>query len=527
MAILVLVAALAAALLQTGRAAPAAAAELPAGARLVRVAPPAADPNGASGEPALSADGLVVAFATDASNFGPADGNGLRDVYTFDLATGRAELVSARADGQAANGVSGTPTLSGDGRVVAFVTAADNLVPVPPTQKTLVVVRERGGAPQLASRAIGGAAPDGDSFQPDISADGRYVVFASAASNLVPGDTNGKTDVFLYDRLRATVARVSVSTSGRQANGNSSNPRISADGRYVCFSSAATNLVRGDRNRVQDVFVRDLLRGRTERVTLSSTGKEQNAALAPPFAQVCDLSADGRYVVFDSDATNLVRGDVNGRTDVFLRDRARRRTILVSRTVSDGLGLSDSFNPAISGDGRTVVFQSFAENLAPPFASREHVYVRGVGSGGTATLDEPAAGPFEEFWRTPLYVQPAIAQDGTVAAFESRHSTIVAGDANGVADVFVRSVAPPDTRAARRLPGVVRGRRVRLVATSPDPTADRALCRIDRRRPFRCRLRRTIELRGLRRGRHRLVVAAGGPGRLYDRAPLVWRFRVR
>ncbi len=504
----------------------AAADELPGGGRLVRVAPAGAEPNGASGEPALSADGSVIAFASDASNFGPEDTNGLRDVYVFDLRSRRAELVSTAADGSQANGVSATPSISADGTVVAFVTAADNLVPLPPTQKTLVIVRKRGGPPELASRARGGAAPDGDSFQPHLSADGRFVAFASAASNLVPGDTNRKTDVFVYDRLSGALERVSVSRSGRQANGNSANPRISADGRYVCFSSAASNLVPGDRNRVQDVFVRDRLRRRTERVSVSSSGREQNAALAPPFAQVCDISADGRYVVFDSDASNLARGDINGRTDVFLRDRKRRRTELVSRTVEDGLGLSDSFNPALSGDGRTVVFQSFAENLAPPFGSREHVYVRGIGSGGTATLDEPTAGRFEEFWRTPLLVQPAISSDGRVAAFESRQGVIVPDDRNGVADVFVRSVVPPETRLATPLPKLVRGSVARIAADSPDPTADRALCRLDRRPPFRCPLGRTITLRRLRKGLHRFAIAAGAPGTLYDRSPLVWRFRV-
>jgi Tol biopolymer transport system component len=172
------------------------------------------------------------------------------------------------------------------------------------------------GTTTRVSVASNGAQGNGDSFSSSISADGRYVAFHSIASNLVSGDTNGAWDVFVHDRQSGQTTRVSAASNGAQGNGDSESPSISADGRYVAFSSDASNLVSGDTNGAWDVFVHDRQSGQTTRVSAASNGAQGNGDSESP-----SISADGRYVAFSSDASNLVSGDTNGAWDVFVHDR--------------------------------------------------------------------------------------------------------------------------------------------------------------------------------------------------------------
>jgi Tol biopolymer transport system component len=174
----------------------------------------------------------------------------------------------------------------------------------------------QGATTQRVSASSTGAQGLGYSDDPALSADGRYVAFSSEASNLVPGDTNDTYDVFVRDQQTGTTSRVSVSGTGEQGSDYSYDPAISADGRYVTFASGAWNLVPGDTNDTTDVFVRDRRTGTTGRVSVSGTGEQGNGESFSPV-----LSADGRYVAFDSDASNLVPGDTNDTNDVFVRDR--------------------------------------------------------------------------------------------------------------------------------------------------------------------------------------------------------------
>jgi Tol biopolymer transport system component len=169
-----------------------------------------------------------------------------------------------------------------------------------------------------------GVEGNGESRWPSISSDGRYVGFSSSATNLVTGDTNGSYDVFVYDRQTGQTIRVSVDSTGVQANIDSSWSSISSDGRYVAFSSIATNLVAGDTNGSYDVFVYDRQTGQTIRVSVDSTGVQGNGESFWP-----SISSDGRYVVFDSLAMNLVAGDTNGSRDIFVRDRQRGMFYLI------------------------------------------------------------------------------------------------------------------------------------------------------------------------------------------------------
>jgi archaellum component FlaF (FlaF/FlaG flagellin family) len=193
-----------------------------------------------------------------------------------------------------------------------------------------------------------------------VSADGRYVAFESVSDNLVPGDTNGVDDVFVRDRQSGQTERVSVDSSGVQGNGRSNFPSISADGRYVAFWSLADNLVSGDTNGAYDVFVHDRQSGQTERVSVDSSGAQANNSSFNP-----SISGDGRYVAFQSYADDLVPGDTNGFADVFVHDRQSHWTERVSVDSSGVQGDGHSYLPSISADGRHVAFLSAADDLVP------------------------------------------------------------------------------------------------------------------------------------------------------------------
>ena len=268
--------------------------------------------------PSISADGRFVAFAAWARNLAPGDTNGFGDVFVHDRGTGTTERLSVDRTGTEANDTIHQPAISGDGHVVAFVSAATNLVPGDTNGQADVFVHDRpSGTTERVSVNSAGAEGDGSSERPTLSADGRYVAFSSSATNLVPGDTNGQSDVFVHDRRTGTTERVSVDSAGTEANGWSERPSISADGRFVAFCSYATNLVPRDTNGRWDEFVHDRQTHTTERVSVDSAGTEGNGD-----SRGASLSADGRFVAFASDANNLVPWDTNSVTDVFVRDRS-------------------------------------------------------------------------------------------------------------------------------------------------------------------------------------------------------------
>ncbi len=343
----------------------------------VSVSSTGAEANGTSYAPAISADGRFVAFRSDATNLVPGDTNGVSDAFVRDRMTGTTERVSVSSAGAEANGTSYAPAISADGRFVAFSSDATNLVGRDTNAAVDVFVHDRlTGTTKRVSVSSTGVQANDDSFAgfaPAISADGRFVAFSSDATNLVPGDTNGQTDVFVRDRCltngvpvagcTAKTERVSVSSSRAQGNGDSSTPVLSADGRLVAFASEADDLVIGDTNHAFDVFVHDGMTGMTERVSVDSTGAQANAASIEHFCPA--LSADGRFVAFESDATNLVPGDTNGTTDVFVRDRLAATTDRVSVDSAGAQANDRSDFPAISADGSVVAFVSTASNLVP------------------------------------------------------------------------------------------------------------------------------------------------------------------
>ena len=388
--------------------------------------------NDGSFDPALSADGRFVAFYSRASNLVPGDTNGFDDVFVRDRRQGRTERVSVGPGGVQGDADSyGLPAISADGRFVAFVSGATNLVPGDTNGFVQVFVRDRQtGTTQRVSVGPRGAKGDADSFDPAISAGGRFVAFTSWASNLVPGDTNDTTDVFVRDRQTGTTRRVSVGPRGVQGDAGSYGPALSADGRFVAFQSSATNLVPGDTNGAGDVFVRDRRTRRTERVSVSTGGVQSDRSSGS-----AAISADGRFVAFYSAATNLVPGDTNGAGDVFVRDRRTGRTERASVSTGGVQGDREgSDSPAISADGRFVAFVSWASNLVPVDTLVGDVFVRDRRAGTTRRV---SVGPGGVQGNGTSYF-PALSADGRFVAFPSIASNLVPGDTNDVFDVFVR-----------------------------------------------------------------------------------------
>jgi Tol biopolymer transport system component len=318
--------------------------------------------NGESFAPSISAGGWFVAFVSYADNLVPDDFNFSADVFVRDRRSGATVRVSGGSGLDEADDDSLFAAISADGSSVAFVSDATNLVPGDTNDSADVfVVDGRTGRTERVNVARDGAEGNKGSLPPvAISAGGRFVAFASEASNLVPGDTNGVADVFLRDRRTKRTVRVSVGQGGAQGNDISFVQAISADGRFVVFYSYASNLVPNDTNKSPDVFVWDRRTRTTERVSVARHGAQANDG-----SDFAAISADGRYVTFHSLAGNLVPGDTNGAGDVFLRDRTARRTERVSVARNGAQAKGSSVQSTISADGQFVAFTSDAANLVP------------------------------------------------------------------------------------------------------------------------------------------------------------------
>jgi Tol biopolymer transport system component len=402
-------------------------------------------------------------------------------------APGDITRVSVASGGAEGNDMSRWPQISGDGKFVVFESYATNLVSNDTNGEPDIFVHNRQtGITQRVSVADDESQANSWSESDlAISSDGRYVAFASMASNLVSGDTNGILDVFVRDRLLGQTRRVSVDSGGAQAIGdegsNFGGIVTSADGRFVAFTSNVSNLVNNDTNGVEDVFVHDLQMGTTRRVSVSSSGVQANGS-----STSSDISADGHLILFGSNATNLVSGDTNAASDLFLHNLLTGQTTRVSVNSNEEQADDSSQGGAMSGDGRYVAFSSEAENLAPDYEFWEHVYVRDLTTGETTRASVTTSGDTLAGWaESPaisddgryvafefddkgdgapqrwIYVRdrltgqtieaswgdfdgegspfnPTLSADGRFLAFDSGMSTLVNGDTNEVRDVFVR-----------------------------------------------------------------------------------------
>ncbi len=392
-------------------------------------APDGSTANGASFVSAVSADGSVVAYASDATNLVADDQNGMTDVFVYARRTGTTERVSVGGDGRGGDGLSAGVALSGDGRFVAFASVASNLVPGDSNGVADVFVRDRElGTTERVSVGAAGAQADGTSFgHVSISADGRFVAFRSFAANLVADDTNGATDVFVRDRQADTTERVSVGVHGQGA-GMSFWPSLSADGDSVAFASAADNLVPNDQNRAIDVFVRHRSGGTTERMSIADPDREPtSASIGFPM-----LSGDGAVVAFSSSARELLPDgeDTKGKVDLFVRMRAEAEPTRVSIAADGAEADGASVEGALSRDGRMVVFYSAATNLVDGDTNAvTDVFARDRESGRLSRLVAGDAATYLS--------GAAVSATGDVVTVYGEAANLVDGDTNGVSDVFV------------------------------------------------------------------------------------------
>lgn len=386
---------------------------IPPGTDIVSLHTNGTQGNASSDVSAVSQDGQLVAFASSATNLVDEDTNTATDVFMRDRTARTTERISVSSTGGNANGNSDSPAISLDGRYVVFQSQADNLVSGKGTRGSYsVYVRDRQTGTTTCITATGNTGPGGSgtsSFYPTISGNGRYVaywlydsnaknaniamhdrqtsttatitvaspasayysapslsengryvVLATTATSLVSGDTNGVSDIFLYDRQTSTFSRVSVATDSTQATGASYTPMISADGTRVAFASAAANLVPNDTNTQNDIFLRDLTTSQTTRVSVASDGTQLTSTSAVP-----RLSGGGRFVVFLSTGSRQVQGqgDLSSYADIYVRDIVAAQTTIVSKSYTGTAQDGYANNPAISDDGKVIAFTSTATNL--------------------------------------------------------------------------------------------------------------------------------------------------------------------
>lgn len=370
--------------------------------------------------PSVSDGGRVVAFHSAAATLVAGDTNGVIDAFARDMTTGTTVRVSVSSAGVQGDGDSSFPSISANGRYVAFESFATGLVPGDTNSVRDVFVHDRvTGATVRASLGTGSVESNGGCGWASISAGGDLVAFESTAGNLVPGDGNGTYDVFVRDLGEDTLVRVSVSSSGAEGNAQSRRPSLSADGRFVAFESDATNL---DPLGVEGVFVHELATGVTRLVSTNILG--QPAIDTGPTGSAA-ISGDGRWVAFMSWADGLVPVDSYNGPDVFLKDTATGQVWLASQS-SSGQFSAFAGEPAISADGRYVAFDlGFTGRLVYRF-DRELGYA------------EPASIPAGGGTPDSRTRNAAISPDGTVVAFESGAQNILPEDTDVFFDVFTR-----------------------------------------------------------------------------------------
>ena len=316
--------------------------------------------NGNTSAPAIGASGRWVVYSSNATNLVRGDTNNAADIFVTDMRRGKTKLISASPAGAPANGPSLVPAITGDGRYITYASDASNLVTDDPNGHERDVFRfdTDTGTTILISRSASGGGADDASYSSAISADGNVVTFQSDATNLVSGDTNGASDVFAYDVTAASTSVVSADVSGASADGASFQPFISADGRYVSFTSAASDLVPDDANADWDGFLRDRTTGTTRALSVTPDGQPADGR-----SQFAVVSQDGAWATFLSNASDLGLPARDGVSQVYLQNLATGALTLVSVGLRGKPGNHDSDSTSITGDGRHVAFSSAAGNL--------------------------------------------------------------------------------------------------------------------------------------------------------------------
>lgn len=384
----------------------------------------------------VSGDGRFTAFSSLASNLVSGDNNGSRDIFVHDSLTGTTIRASVHSKGAEGAKNSHNPSISADGRYVAFDSLAQNLVPGDTNTDWDVFVHDTKDRRTVrVSLNSAGGQVYGDSRYPSISADGRFVAFESTSSGLVLGDNNKDTDVFLHDTLTGTTSRVSVSSAGAEGDSESYSCAVSDDGRRVVFASYASNLMGGNTWWTCHTYLHDTQTKVTSMVSVNSSSQEADWDSFSP-----SISGDGRFVSFDTAATNLVPGDTNNNSDVFLRDTLAGTTSRISVGTAGEQGEWGSMYSSVSADGRFVAFESYATTLVPGDTNQSgDIFLRDTLLGTTKRVSLSSDGAQGDGHST----FPSISAAGDYVSFDSDASTLVQSDTNNSTDIFVACTLAP------------------------------------------------------------------------------------
>ena len=384
--------------------------------------------------PSISEDGRHVAFQTQAALL-PADTNGMDDVYVVDRQTGSVTCASTTLNGVYGNGTSAAPHISTDGRWVAFSSTSTNLQQLDSNGAMLDVFLkdlQTGTLTRVSDAHLSPSSASGHSDFPSVSDDGRFVAFHSEAVDLIANDTNNANDIFVRDMQTGLTERISEGVWG-QSNGGSFFPVISGDGTHVAFQSDASNLILFDNNGALDVFVKPdklnpLLVSRTP-LGAPGNGNSGNAS----------ISTTGSHVAFDTDATNIDVADINGATDVYVFEVATLEMELASLAQWQAQGASGAQESQLARDGRSIAFAS-ASSLAPNSSpGYTNIFVRDLEADMTWTASAPSGAATSA---TGDSDHPVLAQGGAVVAFSSDAADLVPGDPSNKDEVFVRTMHP-------------------------------------------------------------------------------------
>ena len=409
---------------------------------LVSVATTGRPANQASSQPAISADGRYVAFTSKANNLVAGDTNRKTDIFVRDLLLGVTERVSVASDGTQGNDNSNEPAISGNGRFVVFTSEATNLVPESEDRRggdwyrgpgIYVYLHDRQThTTELVSIDSNGVPADERAWLGDVSYDGRYVIFSSHCEHLVQPDYNGnRRDVFYHDRVTGLTRMIDLKPNGQNPWEGGSFSVISADGNRIVYRSLDGGLVAGDTNQDFDIFVYDVAAGTTQRVSVTSGGAQGNDMANRP-----SISADGLFAVFDTTSA-LVTGDSNGRSDVFVHDLAAGVTTRVSVRSDGAQANNQSTQASLSGDGRLVVFISTATNLVAGDTNRQSdIFLHDRQTGVTSRVSLTAGGAEATGGASTA---PRVSADGHSVVFLSKAKNLIPGvNPGGAGQIYVR-----------------------------------------------------------------------------------------
>ena len=386
--------------------------------------------------PEISADGRYITYPSGATNLVVGDTNGVADCFLYDRQTGVTKRVSVTSAGTQSVLGGLEPVISLDNRYITFYSFAGDLTPGDSNNVPDIFLHHiPTGTTTRVSNALGGGDANGGSRYPVLDTTGRYIAFESAASNLVAGDTNGVRDVFYHDRVLNVTTRVSTSAAGVEGNGESLDAFISPDGRYVAFESSASNLVPGDTNGFTDVFVKDMQTGSVYLASINTAGDQGNG-----ISENASISDQGLRVAFSSFADNFAPMDANGYEDLFLHDITTGVTQRVNVSTAGDQGHVGAYELILSPDGGFAVFFSAASNHVPGDTNSQlDIFVRDIDGGTTERVSIGSLG--EQGFGECLY--PAISPGGRFVTFDSASDNLIVGDENAERDIFVHDRYSP------------------------------------------------------------------------------------